>query len=119
VRILIVDDDVGSADSLELMLHASGYSQTRVVYSGAAALAAAAEFHPGVVLLELNLPDMSGYKVAQSLREHAQLQDLRLIALTASREHTGRDLARAAGFERYLRKPVVALALQKLLGMPP
>lgn len=119
MRILIVDADMDSADSMELMLHASGYSETRVVYSGEAALAAAAEFRPDVVLLELNLPDMSGYEVAQLLREQAQLQDVRLIALTASREHAGRDQARAAGFERYLLKPVAALALDELLSMPP
>src|SRR5579863_1159965 len=42
-RILIVDNDIGSSDSLELMLHTLGYSQTRVAYSGHAALAIAAE----------------------------------------------------------------------------
>src|SRR5690242_4895507 len=98
VRILIVDDDIASSDSLELMLHASGYSQTRVAYSGHAALAIAAEFRPDVVLLEINLLDMSGYAVAQSLRERAQTRQLRLIALTSSREHAGRELARVAGF---------------------
>jgi CheY-like chemotaxis protein len=118
VRILIVDNDIRSADSLELMLHASGYSETRVAYSGHAALAIAAEFHPRVVLLELNLLDMSGYEVAQSLREHAQSHDLRLIALTSSREHAGRELARVAGFERYLLKPVAALDLSEVLQMP-
>jgi hypothetical protein len=55
VRILIVDDGIKSSDSLELMLNASGYSQTRVAYSGHAALAIAAEFQPAVVLLELTL----------------------------------------------------------------
>src|SRR6266705_2601551 len=97
VRILIVDSDIKSSDSIELMLHASGYSETRVAYSGHAALAIAAEFQPGVVLLELDLLDMSGYEVARLLREHAQRNDLRLIALTSSREHAGRELARVAG----------------------
>jgi CheY-like chemotaxis protein len=109
VRILIVDDDIKSSDSLERMLHASGYSETRVAYSGHAALAIAAEFQPAVVLLELNLLDMSGYEVARLLRGRAQSHDLRLIALTWSREHAGRELARVAGFERYLLKPVTAL----------
>ena len=118
VRILIVDNDMSSADSLELLLHASGYSETRVAYSGHAALAIAAEFQPGVVLLELDLLDMSGYEVAQLLREHAQGHDLRLIALTSSREHAGRELARVAGFERYLLKPVATLDLSELLQMP-
>jgi PleD family two-component response regulator len=117
VRILIVDNDIRSSDSLELMLHASGYSETRVAYSGHAALAIAAEFQPSVVLLEINLLDMSGYEVARLLRGHAQSHDLRLIALTSSREHAGRELARVAGFERYLLKPVAALDLEGLLQM--
>jgi PleD family two-component response regulator len=117
LRIMIVDNDMSSSNSLELMLHASGYSETRVAYSGHAALAIAAEFQPSVVLLELNLLDMSGYEVARSLREHAQSHDLRLIALTSSREHPGRELARIAGFERYLLKPVGSLDLSGLLQM--
>ena len=119
VRILVVDSDISSSDSLELMLHASGYSQTRVAYSGPAALAIAAEFQPSVVLLELNLLDMSGFEVARLLREQAQSHDLRLIALTTtpSREHAGRELARAAGFERCLLKPVAADHLSGLLQM--
>src|SRR6185437_8457888 len=117
VRILIVDDDIKSSDSLELMLNASGYSQTRVAYSGHAALAIAAEFQPAVVLLELSLLDMSGYEVARLLRERAQSHDLRLIALTSSREHAGRELARVAGFERYLLQPIDARDLSGLLHM--
>lgn len=116
VRILIVDDDIQSSSSLELMLHATGYSETRVAYSGHAALAIAADFHPSMVLLELGLLDMSGYEVARMLRERAQSRDLRLIALTSSREHDGRELARVAGFERYLLKPVAALDLAGLIA---
>jgi CheY-like chemotaxis protein len=117
-RILIVDHDISSSDSLERLLHASGHSQTRVAYSGHAALAIAAEFQPSVVLLELNLLDMSGFEVARLLREQAQGHDLRLIALTpSSSEHAGRELARVAGFERYLLKPVAAAELAGLLQM--
>jgi len=114
LRILIVDSDAGSADLLELMLHASGH-ETRVAHCGDAALVIGAEFRPSVVLLELNLPDMTGYQVARLLREHAQGHELRLIALTSSRQHAGRELARVAGFERYLLKPVAALDLAELL----
>jgi PleD family two-component response regulator len=114
-RILIVDYDISSSDSLERMLHASGYSEIRVAYSGHAALAIAAEFQPSVVLLEVNLLDMSGCEVARLLREQAQSHDLRLIGLTSSREHAGRELAREAGFDRYLLKPVAADELAGLL----
>jgi len=115
VKILIVDDDIKSTDSVEAMLNASGYSQIRVAYSGHAALAIAAEFQPALVLLELGLLDMSGYEVARLLRERVHSHDLRLIALTASREHAGRELARVAGFERYLLKPIDARDLSGLL----
>lgn len=114
LRVLIVESDVCTSGLLELMLHASGH-ETRVAHSGATALAIAAEFHPSVVLLELELPDMSGYDVGRLLREHAQTHDLRLIALTSSRAHAGRELARVAGFERYLLKPVAAVDLAALL----
>ena len=117
VRILIVDYDMNSSESVELMLHASGYWQTRVAYSGHAALAMAADFKPSVVLLELDLLDISGYEVARLLREHAQSNDLRLIALTSDRDHTGRERARVAGFERYLLKPVAAVGLSRLFQM--
>ena len=117
MRILIVDNDIESSSSLERTLHASGYSETSVAYSGYAALAIAAEFRPSVVLLELDLLDMSGYEVARLLRESAQTRDLRLIALTWSREHAGRELARVAGFERYLLKPVIARDLLGLLQL--
>jgi CheY-like chemotaxis protein len=115
VRILIVDNDISSSDALQLMLHASGYSQTRVAYSGHAGLAIAAEFQPSVVLLELNLLDMSGVEMARLLRKQVQSHDLRLIALTSSREHAGRELAHLAGFERYLLKPIAADDLSGLL----
>ena len=118
VRILIIDNDVNSASSLELLLHAAGHPETRVAYSGHAALDIAAIFEPSVVLLEVDLLDVNGYELAQTLRERARTRTLRLIALTSSREHAGRERARVAGFERYLLKPVAALDLSNLLQMP-
>ena len=118
VPILIIDNDVSSASSLELTMHAAGYPETRVAYSGQAALAMAAVFKPSVILMEVDLLDVNGYDLAQTLRERARTRKLRLIALTTRRGHEGRELARAAGFECYLLKPVVALDLSNLLKMP-
>jgi len=53
-------------------------------------------------------------RVARDLSQHPQLQNLRLIALTASSEHPGRELAREAGIERYLIKPVGSQDLDEL-----
>jgi len=113
-RILIVDDDVDAADALASLLQAAGYGDTRVAHTGGTALALAVEFVPTVLLVDLDLPDMSGYDIARQLSQHPQLQNLRLIALTANSEHLGRELAREAGIERYLIKPVGAAALDEL-----
>jgi CheY-like chemotaxis protein len=113
-RILIVDDDVTAADALASLLQSTGYGEARVAYSGATALALAVEFVPTVALVDLKLPDMSGYEVARQLSQHPQLQTLRLIALTADSEHPGSELAREAGVERYLIKPVGSADLAEL-----
>jgi CheY-like chemotaxis protein len=114
-RILIVDDDVDAATALASSLQAAGYGDARVAHTGATALAIAIEFVPTVLLVDLELPDMSGYVVARRLSQHPQLQNLRLIALTANSEHPGRELAREAGIERYLIKPVSSADLDELL----
>jgi len=114
-RILIVDDAF-TTGPLEFLLHGLGYWATRVALCGEVALALAQEFLPSVVLLTLELPDMSAYRVAAQLRDWAGGRELRLIALTPDYTHTRRDLARRAGFERYLAKPVSVADLHQLLS---
>ena len=113
-RILIVDDDVSAADTLASLLQSAGYGDAHVAYTGATALALAIEFVPTVALVDLELPDMSGYELARQLSQHPQLHTLRLIALTADREHPRRERAREAGVERYLIKPVGSAELAEL-----
>ena len=114
-RILIVDDDVALARSLRDMLAAAGDYDTRMVFCAADAMAAAADSPPAIVFLDIELPDMSGYDVARLLHHQALLRSTRLIALTETNEHPAREDARAAGFERYLVKPVTQVELQKVL----
>ena len=118
LRILVVDNDMRAADSLELLLHAGGYADTRVAYSAHGALEIAHEYRPTVVLIELDMRDISSYELGQTLRERAQLERMRLVAVTDSRTYGGRDRARDAGFERYLLKPITAAALSALLTPP-
>jgi CheY-like chemotaxis protein len=110
LRTLIVDSDIKSSHSLELLLLASGYSQTRVAYSGHAALAIAEDFQPSVVLFAVTLLDMSGYELARLLRGGVPNRNFRLIAMTSSLAHADRQLSRMRGFEGYICKPVVDLA---------
>ena len=115
-RILIVDCDMGYADSLQLALNAAGYRETLVAYSGHAGVALAEGFRPEVAFLEMNLLDMDSNELARSLREHAHLAHIRLIAMTNSRHPDGREVARSAGFEHYLLKPIDVMDVSKLLA---
>jgi len=117
-RILIVDDDVDSALSLSRLLQEAGHDETRVAYSAAAALQDAVAFRPGIIFLDIGLPDMSGYDVARLLHQHPLLRQTRLIALTDSAEHPGREHARESGFERFLVKPITVATLQVVLDAP-
>ena len=116
--VLIVDDDKELAHSLARLLLKWGCVEVRSVHSAAAALESAIEFSPGIVLLDIDLPDMSGYRLARLLHQHPHLQNIRLIALTDSGDHPGREHARASGFERYLVKPITAVALREILDSP-
>jgi CheY-like chemotaxis protein len=109
LRTLIVDSDIKSSHSLELLLLASGHPQTRVAYSGHAALAIAEDFRPSLVLLAITLLDMTAYELARLLRGSAPNRDFRLIAMTSSLAHVDRQLAHVRGFDGYLCKPVVDL----------
>lgn len=104
-RILIIEQNVAAADELASLIETAGHGVTRVTYSGHAALAVAMTFAPTVVLMNLELPDISSYDLARQLSQHPRLQNLRLIALTGISEHPGRNRAREAGFERYLIQP--------------
>jgi CheY-like chemotaxis protein len=117
--ILIVDHDVESARTLGRLLRRWGYRNVRCEHSASAALESAVGFSPDIVLLDIELPDMSGYELALVLHQHPRLQSMRLIALTNSGDHPGRERARASGFERYLVKPVTAAALREILNTPP
>jgi len=115
MRILLVDD-LATTGPLEYLLHGLGYWATRVAPCGKTALRLAGDFFPSLVLLSLDLPDMSAYRVAAQLRDGSEGRELRLIALTGECTHSGRDLAREAGFERYLVKPVSVSALNQLVA---
>jgi CheY-like chemotaxis protein len=114
--ILIVDHDVASARALRRLLRKWGYHNVHCEHSASAALESAVAFSPAIILLDIELPDMSGYELARALHQHPNLQSMRLIALTNSGDHPGRERARASGFERYLVKPITSAALREILN---
>ena len=104
-RILVVDDNADAADLLGEVLDAHGH-EIRVALDGPSALRVAEEFRPEIAVLDLGLPVMDGYELAQRLRATPALAGLRLIAVTGYGQETDRARSRAAGFDAHLAKPV-------------
>ena len=113
-RVLLVDDNVDAAETLATFLQMLGM-QTRTEHDGPAALPAAQDFEPDVVLLDIGLPGMSGYEVAQQLRADPKVGRVRLIALTGWGAEEDRRRAMAAGFDHHLTKPVDVAVLEAML----
>jgi CheY-like chemotaxis protein len=114
-RVLIVDDNEDAANSLALLLKLGGH-ETTCVYSSVDALQRAVAFKPDVVLLDIGLPDMDGYEVAQRMRELPGLRDVRLVAVTGYGRSDDRIRARDAGFDDHLTKPVEYSVLARMLA---
>ena len=117
-RVLIVDDNRDATETLEMLLQLWGYD-VRSVHSGTEALEVAPEYQPEVVLLDIGLPGMSGYEVAQRLREIPGLAGTTLVAVTGYGQESDRSRTREAGFDRHLVKPVDPSHLQEILATAP
>jgi two-component system, OmpR family, response regulator len=116
-RLLVVDDNKDSAESLASLLKVIG-NEVRTAYDGAAALAAVHTFAPDVVLLDIGLPEMDGYEVARQIRGRPHQPQPMLIALTGYGADEDQRRSYEAGFDHHLTKPVRFNTLQALLEAP-
>ncbi len=114
-RVLVVDDNADSAESMAMLLEISGF-QTITALDGASALTAAADYQPDLVLLDLGLPKMSGFEVASRLRAIPGLERVVLIAMTGYGQDEDRRRTIEAGFAAHLVKPVDPTALQRTVS---
>ena len=114
-RILVVDDNVDSADSLGQLLEMFG-NEVRTANDGAAALEAAAQFRPDVVLMDIGMPKLNGYEAARRMRQQSWGQGMVLVALTGWGQEDDRKKSAAAGFDHHLVKPVQMDDLTRLMS---
>jgi CheY-like chemotaxis protein len=114
-RILVVDDNQDAALSLGMLLKILG-NDVETARDGQSALQAFESFRPSIVLLDIGMPGMSGFDVAQRMRDLPQFRDVTLVALTGWGQEEDRRRTREAGFDHHLVKPVNLDALQVLLA---
>ncbi len=112
-RVLVVDDNIDAANSLAQLLEFDGH-ETRTAFTSHVALDVFDTFAPSVVLLDIGLPEMDGYEVAQRLRQRGQHRTL-LVALTGYGQREDQERAIRAGFDKHLVKPVDFDELQRVL----
>lgn len=114
-RILVVDDNRDAADSAGTLLLLWGH-EVRVAYDGARAVAVARDYLPDLCLVDLGMPGMDGFQVAERLRQESRLKGTLLVALTGFDREADRKACRESGFDAYLVKPVDVTALRDLLA---
>jgi PAS domain S-box-containing protein len=113
-RILVVDDFEESAETLVTVLQTIG-QEAVAVYDPMVAIEWTLANHPDVVFLDIAMPGLDGYGVARRLREHPELRDTVLVALTGYGQQGDRKRALEAGFDVHLTKPSDIGAIKDLL----
>ena len=114
-RILVVDDNRDSAESLAMLLTSMGHD-TRTAHDGLEALDVAASFRPDVMLLDIGMPKLDGFEVCRRIRQQAWGQDMVVIALTGWGQEEDKRRTLAAGVNAHLVKPIAPATLEQLLA---
>jgi CheY-like chemotaxis protein len=114
-RVLIADDNLDAAESLQLWLQFAGHD-VQIAANGMEALKIAAEFKPDVALLDLGMPGLSGFDVARRIREAPWGSGIVLVALTGWGQDEDRRQSAEAGFDHHLTKPIAPDAIESLIA---
>jgi signal transduction histidine kinase/ActR/RegA family two-component response regulator len=113
-RILVVDDNIDSADSLSMLLSACGHSVTKA-YTGQGGIDAAISNPPDLAILDIGLPDMTGFDLAHRLRGESRTAHTVLVALSGWGQKVDRQRSASAGFAHHLVKPADPAAVLELI----
>ena len=113
-RIVVADDNEDSAQTFAMLLSFSGH-EVRIAHDGTEALDALRDFRPDVAFLDIEMPGLSGYEVAQAVRCEAWGRDVTLIAVTGWGQPEDSQRARSAGFDRHIVKPIDPDEVDRLL----
>lgn len=117
-KIVVVDDNVGAAMMLSKLLGMLGSHHVLIAHDGPSALDAILETHPEIVLLDIGLPGMNGYQVAEAVRARPEFDDVLLVALTGYGQKEDRLRSQDAGFDEHRVKPPSVDQMKELLQHP-
>jgi CheY-like chemotaxis protein len=113
LRVLVVDDNRDAADSFAMLVEAWGYD-VRVAYDGVEGLEAAIEYQPDCLFLDINMPRMDGYTLANLVHHEPGMEWAKLVAITGDLDPVR---AKEAGFDYTFIKPADLFAVEELLTM--
>ena len=114
LKILIVDDNVDAAGMFAMLCRIDGH-EVRTAFNGAEGLVAAEEFAPEAVFLDISLPDMTGYRVAEEMRRLPSLDKALFVAMTGYDDEEHQDRSERAGFNHHVVKPADHAFIKQIL----
>jgi len=115
LRVLVVDDNQDHANSLSMLLKVAGHD-SHVCVDAQDCMASVDRLRPDVVLLDLGMPGVSGYEVAEVIKSEADLRHIRLIAITGHGMPLDRLQTKLRGFDQHLLKPIDFGELETILA---
>lgn len=113
--ILYVEDDDDNFQLMKRVLESTGRYKVARAEDGQIGLEMARQLRPALILLDLNLPIMSGLEVAAALRDDNTLGPVPIVAVSANVMNNERSLARAAGIDTFVEKPIDIVEIQRLV----
>ena len=114
-RVLVVDDNRDNVESISMLVQLLGH-EVAVAHDGLQAVEVAERFGPDLVLLDIGLPDLDGFEVAERLRAGRGGDAMYLVAITGWAREEERRRSKEAGFDEHLTKPVDPDRLEALIA---
>jgi len=115
-RILVVDDDRATADTLALLVQTLGY-EAKAVYSGQAAVEQVSLFEPDMALIDIGMPERDGYDTVAAMRQQPGGTHVILVAVTGWSRDEDKRRAYESGFDLHVTKPMRVETLKELLSL--
>jgi CheY-like chemotaxis protein len=115
VRVLVVDDNADAAESVALFLRLEGHD-TITALDGLQAIELCRSFAPDVVVIDIGLPGLNGYELAQQLRASPETAHMQLIALTGYGQESDVRAAKEAGFDHHFIKPMNPAEIHRVIA---